>query len=115
MRNTLLALSLVAIVAGSVPAYAADAVLDTSAGTQAKVGTTTLEMPAIKSRRKMLFEFGALGTEVHFGWKHRLSKEEANGRFRGIPMPIMFTSIGSKGFGLGVPKREKIMMNDKQS
>jgi len=110
MRNTLLGLSVVALVAGSLPAFAADAELDYKAGTQAKASNgTVLDMPAIKSNRKMLFEFGALGTEFHFGWKHRKSKEEAAGGFRGVPMPIMFTSIGSHGFGLGVPKREKIM------
>jgi hypothetical protein len=114
MRNTLLALSLVAIVAGAAPAFAADAILDSSAGTQAKVGNTVLDVPAIKTRRKMLFEFGALGTEIHFGWKKRVAKEDANGHFRGIPMPILFTSVGSHAFGLNTPKREKIMVNDKE-
>jgi hypothetical protein len=111
MRNYLLALSLVSLVAGSVPAFAADAVLDYNDANTAKVGQQTLAVPTIKSRRKMLFEFGALGTEMHFGWKRRMSKEEANGRFRGIPGPVLFTSIGSKAFGLNAPKREKIVID----
>lgn len=111
MRNTLLALSLLALVGGSVPAFAADAVLDYKDAGTAKVGEQTLAVPAIKSRRKMLFEFGALGTELHFGWKRRMTKEEANGHFRGIPGPVLFTSVGSHAFGLNAPKREKIVID----
>lgn len=111
MRKTLLALTLLSVVAGSVPAFAADAVLDYKDASNAKVGEQTLVVPAIKSRRKMFFEFGALGTEMHLGWKRRMTKEEANGRFRGIPGPVMFTSIGSRAFGLNAPKREKIVVD----
>jgi hypothetical protein len=114
MRNTLLALTLLSVVAGAVPAFAADAVLDYKDASTAKVGEQTLAVPTIKSRRKMLFEFGALGTELHFGWKRRMTKEEANGRFRGIPGPVLFTSVGSHAIGINAPKREKIQI-DKDS
>jgi hypothetical protein len=114
MRNTLLALSMVSMLAGVAPAFAADSAVDVSAGT-AKVGETVLDMPAIPSRRKMLFSFGVFGTGIHIGWKKPLPKDQAAGHFRGVGAPILYTSVGTKGFGINTPKREKIMMNDKQS
>lgn len=118
MRNTLLALSLVSFVAGSLPAFAADEAASASAATAvtatdgAAQPQTKLEMPPIKSRRKMLFQFGLFGTELHVGWKKPIPKEEANGKFRGVGSPIFFGSVGQKAFGLGTPQKTKIIMKN---
>jgi hypothetical protein len=104
MRNTLLALSLVSLVAGSLPAFAADAAAEATVSEKAQ---TKLEMPAIKSRRKMLFSFGVFGTGLHVGWKKPIAKEDANGKFRGVGSPIFYGSVGTKALGLGTPKMTK--------
>lgn len=112
MRNTLIALSMVSVLAGAAPAFAQNAAaVDASVG-QADGGVTKLDMPAYKSRRKMLFSFGLFGTGIHIGWKKPMDKADANGQFRGVGSPIFYTSVGSHGFGLGTPKREKVMLKD---
>lgn len=105
MRKTLLALSLAALVSGN--AAIAQGNIDSSASSAAADSNVQkLDMPAIKSRRHMLFSFGLFGTGFHLGWKKPKDKDEAQGEFRGIGSPILYTSVGHHAFGLGTPKKE---------
>lgn len=108
MRKALLSLGLVAfLTCGSALAEETTKQDNAAAGTAEK-----LEMPQIKDRRHMMFQFGLFGTGFHIGWRKPKPKDEvAKGEFRGIGSPILFTSVGHKSFGLGRPRTEKYTVN----
>ncbi len=95
MRKIILAMGLVAIVTGS-SAIAAETAVVVQPSTCAATCSDPirLDMPAVQSRRKMLFQFGLFGAGFHFGWKRKTD-------CRGVGSPILFTSVGQRTLGFG--------------
>lgn len=100
MTKVALSLALLAVLSVN-SAIAADEIKAVPAAAANPDGSVVLEMPDVKTRKRMLFSFGLFGTGFHMGWKKPEIDPVTNEK-KGIGSPILNLSVGGKGLGLGV-------------
>jgi hypothetical protein len=60
-----------------------------------------LEMPARKSRKRMLVDFGLFGCGIHVGWMKPKSSISPDVNDKGLGKPIFNVSAGTHALGIG--------------
>jgi hypothetical protein len=106
MKKIVLALAAITFIAGS-SVYAQTNTESTtvaapvSAGAAADASKQVLDMPAHRSRKRMLVDFGLFGCGVHVGWMKPKSALNQDVSDRHIGKPIFNVSAGTHAVGVG--------------
>lgn len=104
MKNLVLALSLMTLLSGS--AVFADTITTNDVVNTSATTVTTdqkpivLDVPAHKTRKRLLFSFGLFGMGMRMGWMKPKGYENPE-TAHGIGYPILNVSAGHHAFGLG--------------